>query len=94
MADLWQMEDRCLVNESYGVLVGWTHIGLNDRLILKIESTCVSQDGKPDDIHENHFMMTQNQAMLLANSLLNMSNMSPPVRRKKSVIQRIIGSIV
>ncbi len=68
-------------HESYGVLVGWTHSEFTGRIDLRlqaVQSTRAGSHGEPDS---HHFMMTPNQAALLANYLFEITHRSPPRRR-------------
>ena len=78
-------------SENFGVLVGWTHVKVSGRLILTIESARSAQDNTPRDIQRHHFMMTDNQALLLGNNLLGLSRMEPPVRRGRGWLARLFG---
>ena len=80
--------------EYYGVLVGWTHIEFNGHIILKVQSTSESQINLPIQIDEHYFMMTNNQSLVLANFLFNISEQSPPLRRNKGIISRLIGKFL
>lgn len=77
--------------ENYGVLVGWTHANVNGRLVLTIETARSAQDNMPRDIRKHHIMMTDNQALLLGNNLLGLSQMKPPLRRRKGWLARLFG---
>ena len=81
-----------LDTENFGVLVGWTHVSVNGRLILTIEAARSAKDNLPRDIQTHHFMMTDNQALLLGNNLLALSNLKPPVRRNKVWLARLFGN--
>ena len=62
--------------EHRGVVVGWTHHDLGTSIDLRIQSA-VSQhalDEKKVDSH--HFLMTRNQALLLAKFLLDSTGQS------------------
>ena len=78
-------------SEDFGVLVGWTHAGMNGRLVLTIETARSAQDNMPRDIRKHHIMMTDNQALLLGNNLLGLSQMKPPVRRGRGWLARLFG---
>ena len=86
-----QSNDASLDVESFGVLVGWTHVSMNGRLILTIEAARSAKDNVPRDIQKHHFMMTDNQALLLGNNLLGISNLKPPVRRSRVWLARLFG---
>lgn len=68
-------------HESYGVLVGWTHSEFTGRIDLRlqtVQSTRKESSAEPDS---HHFMMTPNQAAVLATYLFEITHRSPPRRR-------------
>ena len=84
------MAEDAKVQESYGVLVGWAHRSINNRLDLTlqcIESTRRAERHEPDD---HHIVMTPQQAAVLANYLYKISGQTPPVRRK-GFFRRLFG---
>jgi hypothetical protein len=62
---------------GYGALVGWTHQDLGDRLVVRLQSTCRSSTDAQLPIDEFHYMMTKNQAAVLANYLFGLSGKLP-----------------
>ena len=69
-----------LDRESYGVLVGWTHSKFSGRIDLRlqaVQSTRKAARGEPDS---HHFMMTPNQAALLAEYLFDITHRTPARR--------------
>ncbi len=70
-----------LDTDSYGVLVGWTHGEFTGKLDLKLQTVQSTRRESRDDVDVHHFVMTPNQAVLLANYLLRITNQSAPPRR-------------
>ena len=76
--------------ESYGVLAGWTHREINDRLDLRLQtirSTRRAGQGEPD---MHHIVMTRSQAAVLANYLFQISGATPPKRRRRGIFGRLL----
>lgn len=78
-------------DESFGVLVGWTHQMVNGRLVLSLESVHSLEQSKSADIDRQHLHMTLNQALVLGNFLLSKSGQMPPVHRQRSKLTRWLG---
>ena len=57
--------------DGYGVLVGWSHHGFNGRLDLCLQRVGSLVEAERDEVQQQHFYMTENQALLLANYLLD-----------------------
>ena len=67
--------------EHRGVVVGWTHQDFGSSIDLRIQST-ISQDALDHkQIDSHHFLMTYNQALLLAKFLLDSTKQTVPERR-------------
>lgn len=79
-------------HESFGVLIGWTHHDLNDRLDLRLQSTQSTRCGAPAEVDSHHFMMTRNQALVLANYLFSVTGQGPPRRHRKGLLGWLLGS--
>ncbi len=79
------------VHESYGVLVGWTHSEFNDRFDLRLQSIQSTRCDEPEDADSHHFMMTRNQAVVLANYLFQITHQTPPRPRKRGILMRLFG---
>ena len=56
-------------DSSFGVLVGWSHHGFNGRLDLCLQRVPAAGGQPGDEVEEHHFVMTDNQARVLANYL-------------------------
>jgi hypothetical protein len=74
-----------------GVVVGWMHNNLGTSIDLRIQSA-VSQaalDEKRVDSH--HFLMTYNQALLLAKYLLDATGQTLPPKGKLPLWRKLTG---
>ena len=78
-------------DEQYGVLIGWSHHGFNGRLDLCLQRVGSEEQARRDAVEQQHFYMTENQAILLANYLLGVLDKKPsPARR--GWLGRMLGS--
>jgi hypothetical protein len=75
--------------ESYGVLVGWTHHQFNGRVDLNLQAKQSTRRNAADDVDSHHFIMTKSQAAVLANYLLDVTNQKPP--RRRGLLGRLFG---
>lgn len=66
----------------FGVLVGWEHVDLGERVLVKLQSTRSRDAG--DEIDEFRYFMTKNQAAVLANFLFAISGRIKPGERKRT----------
>ena len=80
-----------VAEESYGVLVGWTHQRVNGQMILSIESVQSQDQRENADVDKLHLLMTLNQATVLGNFLLGKAGLLPPNRRKPGRLARWFG---
>ena len=87
MASVPQNDD----NETYGVLVGWSHHLFNDKLDLKLQCVQSTRKLERDALDAHHVMMTREQAAVLANYLFKVSGHTPPGPRK-GLLARWFGS--
>ena len=76
--------------ESYGVLVGWSHRDINGRLDLKLQTTRSTRRGKPGDPDAHHVILTRSQAAVLANYLLQIADATPPRRRRRGIFGKLL----
>lgn len=65
---------------QHGALVGWTHEDLGDRVMVCMQSQRSRAD---DDVDTVQYLMTKNQAVVLANYLFKISGRLPAPPRKK-----------
>lgn len=73
-----------------GVLVGWTHNDLGSSIDLRIQSTTSKQALDENRVDSHHFLMTHNQALLLAKFLLDATGQSLPKRTRPSLWRRVM----
>ena len=74
--------------EDFGVLVGWSHARTSHGIRLKVQSACARRQ-KPHDIATHNYLMTRNQALILAKYLLDVTGQSLPPRPAGGRIRRI-----
>jgi hypothetical protein len=79
------------MDATFGVLVGWTHSDFSGGLNLKLQTLRSSRLKEPDEPDSHHFIMSKNQAAVLANFLFQVSGQTPPVRHKRSLLKRVLG---
>lgn len=79
--------------EHRGVVVGWTHHDFGSSIDLRIQST-ISQDALDHrQIDSHHFLMTYNQALLLAKFLLDSTKQTLPERRPLPIWRRLAARL-
>jgi len=76
------MSEEPANHDDYGVLVGWEHRIAGERLDLKLQTVQSSRQLAGSALDNRHIIMTRNQALLLANYLLEVSGKSPPAPRR------------
>ena len=84
------MRDATENRESFGVLVGWAHHGIGEKLDLTLQCVKSTRRDNPAEIDDHHFVMTPSQAAVLANYLFHISGQSPPTQRK-GLLRRLLG---
>jgi hypothetical protein len=72
-----------------GVVVGWTHQDFGATVDLRMQSARSQQALDSDNIDSHHFLMTHNQALLLAKYLLDATGQSLPEKHKPSIWRRL-----
>ena len=77
--------------EHRGVVVGWTHHDLGSSIDLRIQSTVSRAALDENRVDSHHFLMTHNQALLLAKFLLDATGQSLPQRGKLPFWRRLSG---
>lgn len=65
----------------YGVLVGWKHAAFNGKLILQLQTLSAEGEKASGGVETEHVVMTTQQAIVLANYLLKITDASPPPPR-------------
>jgi hypothetical protein len=77
--------------EHRGVVVGWTHHDLGSSIDLRIQSTVSQQALDENRVDSHHFLMTHNQALLLAKFLLDATGQTLPQKGKLPIWRRVLG---
>ena len=85
------MSQNAIDRETYGVLVGWSHHPMGERLDLKLQCIQSTRGLEKDEIDSHHFVMTREQATVLANYLFKIADATPP-RRPKGRLARWFGT--
>lgn len=75
--------------EQTGVVVGWTHNDLSNSIDLRIQSAASNAALRDQRIDNHHFLMTRNQALLLAKYLLDATGQTIPQRPTPTIWQRL-----
>ncbi len=78
-----------LQSQYTGVVVGWTHNDLGTSIDLRLQSAHSKQALNEKRVDSHHFLMTHNQALLLAKYLLDTTGQVLPARQKPSIWRRI-----
>lgn len=73
-----------------GVIVGWTHHDLGASIDLRIQSATSKQALDDKLIDSHHFLMTHNQALLLAKFLLDATGQTLPPKAKQSAWRKLM----
>lgn len=74
-----------------GVIVGWTHHDLGTSIDLRIQSATSKKALDESQVDSHHFLMTHNQALLLAKFLLDATGQTLPPKAKRSVWRKLVG---
>jgi hypothetical protein len=69
--------------EMMGALVGWTHMDLGERVMIKLQSTRKAGLPAGEPIDEFRYVMTKNQAAVLGQYLFSLSGRLPQPARKR-----------
>jgi len=72
-----------------GALVGWKSHDLGKRIVLNLQTMHRGADGE-NELRERAVMVERSQAVLLANSLYELTGQSRPKRR--SFMQSLFGN--
>lgn len=74
--------------EDFGVLLGWSHARTSRGIQLKVQSTAPERrEGR--EITARNYLMTKNQALILAKYLLDVTGQSLPVRAPEGRLARL-----
>ena len=75
--------------ENHGVLVGWSHHDLGQKLIVKLQT--LKRAGPSEEVDLLTVVLTKSQAAVLGNFLFDISGHLQPVRRERSWFRRAFG---
>lgn len=84
---------RTSANDDFGVLVGWSHTPFSRGIQLKVQSTApgTRADSRANaDIAARNYLMTKNQALILAKYLLDVTGQSLPETPREGVFKRFL----
>lgn len=76
--------------EHRGVVVGWTHNDLGTSIDVRIQSAVSRQALDENRVDSHHFLMTYNQALMMAKFLLDATGQSLPLRPRRSWWRRVL----
>lgn len=76
-------------SDDFGVLLGWSHAPFTRGIQLKLQST-VGDSRDHDAIAARHYLMTKNQALILAKYLLDATGQTLPEGPREGRFQRIM----
>ena len=74
--------------ESYGALAGWNHLDHGSYVMLKLESFRSKDALDERDLDNFRVFLTKQQALLLGNYLIKLSEQSVISRKQKSWLRR------
>ncbi|MGI8944098.1 MAG: hypothetical protein ACR2FJ_07705 [Qipengyuania sp.] len=77
-------------DRDYGVLLGWLSDPAGDRISLKLQSS-QKVPGRASDIHEFRYFLSREQAVQLGHNLFQLAGATPPRRKRRGFIERLIG---
>lgn len=76
---------------TYGALMGWTSVPLGGRIQLTLQTVERPDLLRRQAIDELHLVMSEQQALQLANQLYAMTGAEPPERRRRGRLRRLLG---
>jgi hypothetical protein len=79
-------------HDSFGALVGWNHVEFDGKLVVRLQTVPDPGSLRRKVVDSHHIMLTANQATLLANYLLTITQQTPPRRRKRGRLARWFSS--
>jgi hypothetical protein len=89
-------QDSGAASDDFGVMVGWSHAPFTRGIQLKIQST-VGDGRGPAGLAARNYLMTRNQALILAKYLLDATGQQlpglPHEGRVRRMVRRITGRI-
>lgn len=87
--------DPAPAQDDFSVLVGWSHAPISRGIRLMLQSAKADGDRRHGDIAARSYLMTRNQALILARYLLDVTGQTlPPIRREgrlKRFWRRLVG---
>lgn len=78
-------------DDSFGVLVGWSHRGFDGKLDLCLQRINSLDRENDAEVEEHHFVMTDSQAHVLANYLNQVLGSRYSQQRKRGLLSRLLG---
>jgi hypothetical protein len=75
--------------DDFGVLLGWTHDQSSRGILLKMQSTNGAARER-GDITARYYMMTNNQALILAKYLLDVTGQALPEKPRNGPLARLM----
>ena len=85
-------EQSSISRQETGVVVRWTHNDLGTSIDLRIQSATSKQALDEKRIDSHHFLMTHNQALLLAKYLLDATGQTLPLKVKPPMWRKLFGA--
>lgn len=82
---------RVIEHGDFGVLVGWSHTQFNRGIDLRVQSAAQATDAQ-GQIDSRHLLMTNNQALILAKYLLDVTGQELPERKRPGLLKRLFGN--
>ena len=76
--------------DTYGILLGWKADPAGDKISLLMQSTRKVVE-KGEDVRDFRYFMTRQQAVQLGNYLFGVAGETPPVRKKRGLIEKLFG---
>lgn len=76
---------------EFGVLVGWSHTPFARGIDLRVQSAAQASVAA-GQIDSRHYLMTKNQALILAKYLLDVTGQELPERKRPGLLRRLFGS--
>ncbi|WP_226698771.1 hypothetical protein [Qipengyuania gaetbuli] len=75
---------------TFGILLGWESAPAGERIALKLQSTDKVVTSA-SDVHEFRYFLTKEQAVLLGNHLYTLAGQTAPTRKKRGLIEKLMG---
>ena len=77
--------------EDFGALVGWTTTRTGDRVTLRMQSVDRPPPHKSGDVHSHFYVLDENQAVQLGNTLFEITDQTKPDRKGRGLLVRLSG---